>query len=148
MVESIGAIASNIVTDLIEKHWSAVKGGSRKECVEYGSLLPIGHKWELASAYAYIATCSTGKDCDTTMTNALMNWGFNWADNAIDSYGDREDWKIGFSHSGNWHLCIRITRKRVYTTYAATVNAAKALGCPKGYCDGSSMNTLPHDELK
>lgn len=150
----VGSAITQFISDLVStpiEKWigELVLGvGANSECGSAGMLIPMGKSWQNAKAYVAIETCRTGgKSCKTTALEDLIRAGAYWANNAIDSHPKRDTYKVGFSHSGYWHMCIRYAVKDYYKDYESCKSAAKEMGCPKGYCDNGQFEKFDHDEL-
>lgn len=115
--------------------------------MEKGEIIPMGKNWTHAAGYI-LATCAThGNKCHNSISNSLLEFGMQWANNAIGNHPYQDSWKVGFSHGGTWHLCIRVANKSYYLTYAKARKQVNSMRCPKGFHDGGSFNRLQHDEL-
>lgn len=146
ITQFVSEIVSATVQQWIGSILNGDKGGT--ECMERTEIIPIGSNWARAAGCINLATCAThGKKCDSTISDSSLEAGTQWANNAIDNYPYRDSWKVGFSHGGSWHLCIRIANKSYYLTYEKARKVVSAMGCPKGFCDGGAFTRLPHDEL-
>lgn len=148
----VGSAITQFISDLVStpiEKWIVLGGvGANSEYGSAGMLLPMGKSWQNAKAYIAIETCRTGgKSCKTTALEDLIRAGAYWANNAIDAHPERDTYKVGFSHSGYWHMCIRYAVKDYYKDYDSCKLAANEPGCPKGYCDNGQFEKFDHDEL-
>lgn len=143
---SILSIATNVASGLVQTEMSGFLDGKNKgtECLQVMSPIPIGKGWKSSGGTGLVATCAVGsKKCYTKAAEEQLNQALAWADKAINKQQHSDEFLIGFSNSGAWHLCLRIVQNFPFHDYAGAKTYLHQMQCPKGYCDGGAFDNLP-----
>ncbi|KAG2736640.1 hypothetical protein G9P44_000730 [Scheffersomyces stipitis] len=148
--QALGNVASGVCIAMlntkIHEIMYGVDGG--KNCMSDIRIFQIGSTWLNAAGLSSILTCRTGgKKCDTTLAREKLEKAVRWADNSMDDYPNSEYWTYGFSNSGTWHFCIKVTRKEMQPSRAGADVFIRSLECPKGFCGKGKYDDFSHDEL-